>query len=135
VRYVGPCLLAVFCVALVVGCGDGRMNTKGRIVKGGVPFTPPTDDFVRVTFVPMTDDGKPPRNFYIAEYNNETGTFKALAGDLHGIPRGKYRIAVSHERNKKDLFDGIYDYQTSPFVFDIESSSQEIVIDLDNPPK
>jgi hypothetical protein len=110
------------------------MNTRGRIVKGGSPFVVPEDDFVRVTFVPVMPDGKPATTCYIADYNNNEGTFKALGADLKGIPRGKYRITVSHERRKQDLFGGAYDLDKTPFVFDITSGSQEIVLDLDRPP-
>ena len=133
-RYLWPSLLAAFCVVLVTGCGNGRMNTRGRIVKGGSPFTVPEDDFVRVTFIPVMANGEKPLTCYIADYNNQEGTFKVLGADLTGIPRGKYRVAVTHERKKKDLFNGLYDVENTRYVFDIDSSTQEIVIDLDNPP-
>ncbi|HEY2786778.1 MAG TPA: hypothetical protein VGJ05_17590 [Fimbriiglobus sp.] len=107
------------------------MNTTGRIVKGGVPFVVPADDFVRVLFVPYTEPGGKPKTCYIAEYDNAKGTFKAIGPDLKGIPPGKYRVAVTHERGKKDLFRGAYDLPKTPFVFDIDSSTTEIVIDLD----
>jgi hypothetical protein len=118
---------------VIVGCGDKRMNTKGRIMKGGSVFIVPEDDFVRVTFIPVMKDGQNPLTCYIAEYNNKEGTFKALGPDLRGIPEGKYRITIAHERKKTDLFKGAYDIQKTPFVFDINSSTQEIVIDLDKP--
>ena len=35
-----------------------------------------------------------------AEYDNATGTFRAIGPDLKGIPPGKYRVAVAHERKK-----------------------------------
>ncbi len=132
-----PCrlaLVAAFCAVFIAGCGNQKMNVKGRILKGGSPFTVPEDDFVRVTFVPVMEDGSDPKTCYIAAYDNGKGTFKALGADLAGIPRGKYRITVSHERKKKDLFEGAYDLPDTPFVFDISSKSQEIVIDLDKPP-
>jgi hypothetical protein len=109
------------------------MNTKGRIMKGGAAFTVPEDDFVRVTFIPVMENGQNPLTCYIAEYNNKEGTFKVLGPDLTGIPKGKYRITVAHERKKTDLFKGAYDIGTTPFVFDITSNTQDIVIDLDKP--
>jgi hypothetical protein len=124
-------VLAACCVVFLAGCGDGRMNIKGRIVKGGEPFTVPEDDFVRVTFVPVMEGDAPPTTCYICMYDNNEGTFKALGADLKGIPKGKYRITVSHERKKKDLFNGAYDLDKTPFVFEIDSISQEIVLDLD----
>jgi hypothetical protein len=126
-------MLVAFGVVLIAGCGEGHMNTKGRIMKGGAAFTVPEDDFVRVTFIPVMENGQNPVTCYIAEYNNKEGTFKVLGPDLTGIPRGKYRITVAHERKKTDLFKGAYDIGKTPFVFEIASNTQDIVIDLDNP--
>jgi hypothetical protein len=127
----GRLVLAGLCFVIFVGCGERRMNIKGRIVKGGSAYVVPADDFVRITFVPVSADGKAPSISFIAEYNNEDGTFKALGADLAGIPKGKYQVTVAHERKRKDLFNGAYDVGKSPFVFDINSISEEIVIDLD----
>jgi hypothetical protein len=125
-------LPAAFCIALLsIGCGDGKMNTAGRVVKGGKPFTVPDDDFVRVSFIPYVEPGMNPKTSYIADYDNAAGSFRALGPDLHGIPPGKYIITVSHERKKKDLFNGAYDLPNRPFVFDIDSSTKDLVIDLD----
>jgi hypothetical protein len=132
VRLLQPILIAALCLLVVSGCsGSGRLNTRGRIVKGGVPFTVPDEEYVRVTFFPVTTDGRPPANTYAATYNGADGTFRAVGPDGKGIPPGKYRIAVEHERNRKDLFRGAYDGDKSPFVFDIDASGQEIIIDLD----
>ena len=124
-------LFVALCSVFLVGCGERRMNIKGRITKGGSAFVVPDDDFVRVTFVPVSADGKAPTTCYIADYNNKDGTFTALGADLTGIPKGKYQITVAHERKRKDLLKGAYDMDKSPFVFDISSISEEIVIDLD----
>jgi hypothetical protein len=125
-------MLGILCVVFGPGCGgDGRMNIQGRIVKGGAPFTVPEGDFIRLAFVPVMPDGKPATTSYIAACNNQEGTFKVLGADLHGLPSGKYRVTVSHERKRSDLFRGAYDLDKTPFVFDITSSAQEIVIDLD----
>ncbi len=129
----GPSLLAAFGLLLCVGCGEQKMNIQGKILKGGSAFTVLGDDFVRVTFVPVPENGAPPMHCYIAAYDNTKGTFTALGPDLKGIPPGKYRITVAHERNKKDLFEGAYEMPNSPFVFEIGSRGQQIVIDLDKP--
>ena len=100
-------------------------------MKGGAAYVIPADDFMRVTFVPISPDGKSATTSYIADYNNEDGTFKALGANLAGIPKGKYQITVAHERKRKDLFNGAFDVGKTPFVFDISSISDEIVIDLD----
>jgi len=125
-------LAAALCLALVSGCGgSGRLNTKGRIVKGGGPYTAPQEEYVRVIFFPVTSDGKPPKNTYIATYNGTDGTFRAVGPDGKGIPPGKYRIALEHVRKKKDVFNGAYDGDKSPFVFDVDPNTTELVIDLD----
>ena len=124
-------LVAAGCMVGLVGCGEKRMNIRGRIVKGGSAYVVPADDFMRVTFVPVSSDGQAPMTCYIADYNNEDGTFKALGANLAGIPKGKYQITVAHERKRKDLFNGAFEVGKTPFVFDINSISDEIVIDLD----
>jgi hypothetical protein len=123
--------LALVCAA-VAGCGgDGRLNTKGRVVKGGQPFTVPAEDHVRVTFYQLTPDGTTGRNSYIATYNNADGTFRAVGPDGRGIPPGRYQVCVEHLRKRNDLFRGAYNNDTTPFVFDIDSKTKELVIDLD----
>jgi hypothetical protein len=47
---------ATVCV-LVTGCGNGKLQTRGRVVKGGQPLLPKEDESVRVTFVPILPDG------------------------------------------------------------------------------
>jgi hypothetical protein len=132
VRTLKQFLTAALCLFVVCGCGgNGRLNTRGRIIKGGAAFTVPEEEYVRVTFFPVTSDGKPPRNTYASTYNGADGTFRAVGPDGRGIPPGKYRIAVEHERNRKDLFRSAYDGDKSPFVVEIDSTTKEIVIDLD----
>ena len=124
--------LGVALSLLAAGCGgDNKMNVTSRVLKGGKPLTVPENDFVRIQFVPYAEPGQNPKTCYIAEYDNAGGTFKALGPDLHGIPPGKYIVTVTHERNKKDLFKGAYDLPNRPFVFDIDASTREVVIDLD----
>ena len=125
-------LSAAFCLLLLSGCGgDGRLNVKGRIVKGGAPFTVPEGEHVRVTFFPVTTDGRPPANTYASVFNGADGTFRAVGPDGRGVPPGKYRVAVEHEAKRRDKLRGRFDGDRSPFVFDIDSKTGEIVIDLD----
>jgi hypothetical protein len=92
----------------------------------------PEEEYVRVTFFPVTADGKPPKNTYAATYNGTDGTFQAVGPDGKGIPPGKYRIAVEHEdARRKDVLRGAYDGDRSPFVFDVDARTKEIVIDLE----
>jgi hypothetical protein len=133
VRKLIEVLSAALCLLVLSGCGgSGRLNVKGRIVKGGAPYTVPEAEYVRVTFFPVTSDGKPPKNTYAATYYRADGTFRAVGPDGKGVPPGKYRIAVEHEdKKRRDLFQGAFDGEASPFVFDVDSKTQEIVIDLD----
>jgi hypothetical protein len=51
-----------------------------------------------------------------------------------GIPPGKCRICVEHERKRRDLFEGADNTDTTPYVFDVDSRTRELVIDLDRWP-
>jgi hypothetical protein len=124
--------VAVLGCVVLAGCGgDGRLNTKGRVVKGGQPYTVPADDHVRVTFYQLTPEGTMGKNSYIAAFNNSDGTFKAVGPDGHGIPPGRYQICVEHLHKRNDLFRGAYNNDAVPFVFTVDSKTRELVIDLD----
>ncbi len=125
---------AVLCL-LTVGCGDGRLRTRGRLVKNGQPLIPKDEESVRVTFVPILPDGKPPADHYFAEFNPADGTFQSAGKDKKGMPAGKYRVAVEYKQKKQDVFGGHFDENRSPFVVDVDVNTKEIVIDLDNPPR
>jgi hypothetical protein len=127
-------LAAGFCL-LAAGCGDGKLRTRGRVLKGGQPFLPKENESVRVTFVPILPDGKPPIDHYHAEFNRADATFRSAGKDKKGMPPVKYRVAVSYKKQKREMFAGVFDEDKSPFVFDIDFRTPEIVIDLDHPPK
>ena len=126
-------VMLTVCV-LATGCGNGKLQTRGRVVKGGQPLLPKEDESVRVTFVPILPDGKPPADHYFAEFNPADGTFRPAGKDKKGMPPGKYRVAVEYKKNKQDIFNGKFDEDLSPYVFDIDAYTTEIVIDLDKPP-
>jgi hypothetical protein len=50
------------------------------------------------------------------------------------MPPGKYRVAIELDRHRSDLLSGRFDAENSPFVFDVDAHTPEIVIDLDQPP-
>jgi hypothetical protein len=125
---VGLCLLAA-------GCGDGKLRTKGRLLKSGQPCIPAEGESFNVTFVPILPDGQLPTDYYFASFDRSDGTFRPAGKDGKGMPPGKYRVAVEHMKAKKDLLGGQYDAERSPFVFDVDAGTSEIVIDIDNPPK
>jgi hypothetical protein len=118
---------------LITGCGDGRLRTKGQLLKGGQPFIPPEGEYIEITFVPILPDGKPAPDYYYAEVDQAAGTFRPAGKDLKGMPPGKYRVAVELMKKKKDKFGGKFNTMRSPFVFDVDSQTKEIVIDLDKP--
>jgi len=127
----------VMLMALVVGgCGDneGKLRTKGRLLKGGEEFVPEEGQNIQITFVPILPDGKPPHRHYYADVNQETGEFVPDGPDKKGMPPGRYRVAVELMQKKKDLFNGRFDQELSPFIFDVDEDTEEIVIDLDKPP-
>jgi hypothetical protein len=125
---------AALCL-LAAGCGGDKLRTRGRVWKGGQPLLPKEDESVRVTFVPILPDGKPPSDHYFAEFNPADGTFQSAGKDKKGMPPGKYRVAVEFKQQKRDVLGGKFDENRSPFVFDIDSQTPEIVIDLDQAPK
>jgi hypothetical protein len=125
------CALAV---ALAAGCGSNQLTTRGRVVKGGAPFKPGPGEFVRVTFVPVLEAGKRAEDYYVAEYNAADGTFQVAGKDRKGMPPGKYRVAIELDKHRSDLLRGKFDAERSPFVYDVDAGTPEIVIDLDNPP-
>jgi ABC-type iron transport system FetAB ATPase subunit len=118
----------------LAGCGPRMLKTKGRLVKNGEPFRPAEGEMVRVMFVPLPEGGGTVKDFYMAQFNPADGTFQVVGKDLKGMPPGKYRIAVEHLRKKRDLFGGAFDSESSPFVREVRSSGEELVLDLGDAP-
>jgi len=126
-------LLAILILCVTSGCsrGDAKLKVSGKILKGGAAFTVPEEEYVRVTFFPVTADGGPPKNTYAASYNGKDGFFHAIGGDGLGIPPGKYRVAIEHEKKGGDAFQGRYDGDRSPFEFDVDRNTKPLIIELD----
>jgi hypothetical protein len=123
-------------IVLAGGCGRSeKLRTQGRLLKGGDPYIPDEGEYIQITFVPMPEDGKPPDRHYYAGVNQETGTFVPDGADKLGMPAGRYRVAVELMKNKKDLLGGKFDQEFSPYIFDVDEDTDEIVIDLDKPPR
>jgi hypothetical protein len=132
-RIAASLMVALGLCLVTAGCGDARLRTKVRVLKGGQPLLPHADEPMRVTFVPILPDGKPPADHYFAEFIKSDGTFRSAGKDRKGMPPGKYRVAVEYKKNKQDVFNGKFDENHSPFVFDIDGGTPEIVIDVDKP--
>ena len=116
----------------VSGCGkkENLIRAKGRVVKDGADYIPDEEEDLQVCFVPIADDLSPPRNWYAAEVDPATGTFYAAGGQKNGMPPGKYRVVVELKRNRKDLLGGKFNSLNSPFVFDVDKDSEEMVVDI-----
>ena len=136
-RFLSCVVICCGLAAAAVGCGkdDGLLRTKGRVVKGGEAFVTPAGQHLQIQFVPILDDGKLPLNYYWAEVIQETGVFRPDGAMKTGMPPGRYRVALElMDEKKKDVFGGKFDTENSPFIFDVEDESSEMVIDLDDPP-
>src|SRR5262249_12093685 len=118
------------CALALSGCGDGKIRPRGQILRGGAPFKVADGEYVRVVFHPIPEDGGRARNQYVAVYDRTDGTFRVVGADGRGLPAGKYRVAIEHERKRKDLFNGAFDAENSPYIFEVSGSSGDIVIDL-----
>jgi hypothetical protein len=110
------------------------IQPKGRVLKGGVPLAVKEDEYVNVFFVPVVAEGEQhPGDVYAATYNDTDGTFHATGKDGRGLPPGKYRISIEHFRKKRDLLNGKFGADKSPFVREIRDAGIELTLDLDKP--
>jgi hypothetical protein len=132
-RHFGQLAVVALVVGIATGCGDGRMRTKGQVLKGGIPYTAEATDIVRVTFVPIPENGAKVMDWHIAIFNKTDGTFVASGKDGKGVPPGKYRIALEHLRQKKDLLSGFFGPENSPFIREVKSSSDTLTLDISKP--
>jgi len=134
-RFLRTQIAACLCAVLMTGCGDGMLKTKGRVIKNGGPFTLKEDEDLGIFFYPLNSDGSLGNTVYPAFFNAADSTFRVTGSDKRGMPPGKYRVALKHKlvSKKIDLFKGAFDMTHSPFVYDVDSSTREIVIDLDKP--
>jgi hypothetical protein len=125
-------MAAILGALLLTGCGgNGLLHPKGRVVKGGGPITLKPGEDLGVFFYPLGGDGKLGTTVYPAYFNAADSTFVVTGSDRRGLPAGKYRVAVELKLNKADLFKGAYDMNRSPFIFDVDANTADIVIDLD----
>jgi len=131
-RAIRPVIAMFVVIACLSGCGSTHLKTKGRVVKNGAPFVPRDDEVFRLTFVPILKQGNP-SDLYAAEFNSEDGTFQVVGKDLKGMPPGKYRVWIEYKGRRQSL-KGNFDDKNSPYVFDVDAGTKELVIDLDQPP-
>ena len=128
--------IVILTLCLAGGCGKTMLRPKGRVVKGGAPFLAKEGEFVRVTFLPIFSAAtKGPADAYAAEVDQETSEFIVSGKDGRGLPPGKYRVGIELDKHRSDLLKGKFGQDKSPFVFDIDTSTKELVLDLDQMPK
>lgn len=145
-RVVGIAVVLALAVALA-GCGGGgprRVIVKGRVLEGGKPLELKGDQFkagavgVEVTFYPLDAAGKVDQSKQsYGTRVREDGSF-VLDGELgKGIPVGKYKAALAFRdvmyrspKGQGDRWEGKFALDKSPFTFDVQDASKEIVIDI-----
>jgi hypothetical protein len=121
---------------LLAGCGSsGYVKAKGRVVKGGEPFSPQADEIVQMAFFAAGDDASDSRGSYEASFDRSDGSFRVLGKDGKGVPPGKYRVVVRLVKNRKDQFKGAFGVKNSPFLCEVSSTSSDITVDLATPSK
>jgi len=129
-------IMFVFAIAIVLpgsGCSKSDLHrTQGRVLKGGEEFVPDEGENLQIGLMPITADGKAPKNYYFASVDQDTGTFFAAGPQLQGVPAGKYRVTVELMKQKKDQLGGRFDADNSPFIVEIDEGSEEIIVDLDD---
>lgn len=81
-------------LALMAGCGDGKVKVKGKLLKGGQPYTVAKETMVTITFTPTAE--KAETTYPQSSFKQETGEFEA------DMPPGKYnvRIVINEKGNK-----------------------------------
>jgi hypothetical protein len=124
-------LLFVFLsLVLLSGC-SGRLKPRGRLLVNGDPFRPGEGEIVRVALF-STEAGKD-EGSHPAEYRREDGTFQVPGRGGRGVPPGKYRFTVQVLKNRKDRLKGRFGPANSPFVREVSTRSEEIILDLGKP--
>jgi hypothetical protein len=123
----------------VAGCGGGGptlVTVTGKVVDGGQPVA--IQDYeqggscLEVEFFPLGEIDDSATYVYSA-YCEQDGSFVLDGMDGNGIPVGNYRVAVRRlgetRSGRGDVWQGRFDGEKSPFVFDI-TDGEEIVIDV-----
>jgi hypothetical protein len=129
-------VLGMLILLFLAGCGRGRINAKGRLFMDGKQFHPGENEFVRLVFV-SADEGKVKKEgeeaSFIAAFNSEDGTFQVTGAQGDGLPPGKYRVCVEVMKLKKDLLNGQFNAQNSPFVCTVATGKEDLTFDLAKP--
>jgi hypothetical protein len=128
------CLLSMFLLTLGCGAEDKLLPLKGRILKEGSKFEPAPLEIKQIIFVPVLTNGEPIRDQYYANFNDVDSTFVVAGKTGKGLPPGRYRVSLELMKDRKDQYHGKCDAVRSPYVFEIDQKTKEVVIDLDKLP-
>jgi hypothetical protein len=126
-RLVLTCLLIGL---LSAGCSSKMLKIKGRIVKDGQPFAIPEGASMRIAFVPTESQSPDKYDSYFAVFDKTNSTFQVVGKDGNGLPPGKYKVGLELMNHRNDEFKGAYTANKSPWIFDVNSGTGEVVIDL-----
>jgi hypothetical protein len=125
-------LIGMFLLAAIAsGCGPKMLKTKGRVLKDGAPFTVPQQDIFRMALVPLAAGAK---DVYPVVFNRDDGTFWVGGKNLKGMPPGKYRVVFDYKADEGNKSPLRKDLDDDDYIYDVNSSTKEIVIDLERPP-
>jgi hypothetical protein len=127
-RCVFPCLLFSL---FAIGCSDGFIKAKGRVLKNGEPFRPGEGEALRIILAPFDPPAGATYDSYAAEFHPEDSSFIVKGKDGRGLPPGKYRVGVELLKKKEDQFNGRFAGAKSPFTCEVTSAASELVVDLD----
>jgi hypothetical protein len=143
----------------LAGCGHGEsIWVTGTLQKGGEIYKIPETRKLAIYFCPIGEGapGKPAGDIEMADYDARDGSFTVPGREGHGIPPGKYRIAVvetlRHDaiaepkdppkpkrgQNQKrfdfdrNFLEESFGMTTSPFVRDLKGSTK-LTLDMANP--
>jgi hypothetical protein len=125
--------LGFLIIVLIEGCGTGHINAKGKLLKNGDPFKPGENEFVRLVFVPAAGDKEikeGDEGSFVASFNAEDGSFEVTGANGKGLLPGKYRVCVQLMKQKKDLFNGAFNAQNTPFLCEVVTGKEELSFDL-----
>lgn len=138
-------LLAPIACGLSAGCGASAVHegtvvpVQGRVTNAGQPLTVKGQEiglgFVEVKFCKYEGEGKrTAANDAFTTKTDASGSFKISGRFGHGIPPGKYRIAVRQwdPYPSNDVLAGKFDEEHSPFIRDI-TRRESLEIDLSKP--
>jgi hypothetical protein len=125
--------LAVLLILVVPGCGSGRVKARGRLVSNGQPYHVDERDIVRIVFIPVGGAADLKAGGFMGEFDRKDGTFQVNGTDGRGMSPGRYRIALQVLRKRKDLLEGAFNAERSPFLRDVTPAGGDIVLDLSNP--